>query len=275
MTTNRNIVIPPQALHCNDSTQYCLVSLHHMEGEESVPTTTTTTTTKTKTTTIDIPLNVTQSSPLNMRSYSTQLQLPSEKKFTEKNEVSTPLNRVLTQQQSNNSSNIAIIIPTNSLENVNENNNNMLGSSCIVQGTSMKEEFNSVTSSESNSPFVTPTNTNININLNLNLNNNNNNNNSDGNSLQNEQKLSDKEQTSQSENMSKSQSTLSQPNEQSTVMTTIFQNLYLRSPRYTTHCVCFSQLHPSLILVLICKHHSSKVLFNSLFSFNLLFILIC
>jgi hypothetical protein len=204
-----------------------------------------------------------QNSTLNRESYLTESQLLSEKKFTEKNEeVSTSLNRVSIHQW-NNSSNITIISGTNLVENVNENN--MLGSNYIIQENSVKEEFSSVPSSESNSPFVALPNNNIDLNNNHNHNNDDNN----GISLKNEQKLSDKEQTNQSENMSKSQLNLSQPNtisiresNKQSLLTTMFQNLYLRTPHYTAQCICFSRLHPSLTLILICTHHSSKVPFQ-------------
>jgi hypothetical protein len=47
----------------------------------------------------------------------------------------------------------------------------------------------------------------------------------------------------------------------STTLTTLFQSLYLRSPRYKSHWICFSQLHSSITLILICEP-SLKVHFS-------------
>jgi peptidoglycan hydrolase-like protein with peptidoglycan-binding domain len=226
---NRVMMVPPQALHFSDTVVRPLLSVQHSEG--------------TSLSTTSPPSAIKPSDPVNVTH--------SQKKFTEKREASD------SSYRSENAN--CNVNPSNSTEI----DIDLIESNYVTQETITREEPNSNPSSDSNSPFCTPTNI--------------------APAMHTDQKPQEEpdtisvEQTKRIAVVATSQPTESQRNAETTTTTTamtsptsaksnqsssfsiIFQNLHLRAPHYTVHCHCFVELLQGITLVLVCKKPNAKL----------------
>jgi len=226
------MMVPPQALHFSDTVVRPLLSVQHSEG--------------TSLSTTSPPSAIKPSDPVNVTH--------SQKKFTEKREASD------SSYRSENAN--CNVNPSNSTEI----DIDLIESNYVTQETITREEPNSNPSSDSNSPFCTPTNI--------------------APAMHTDQKPQEEpdtisvEQTKRIAVVATSQPTESQRNAETTTTTTamtsptsaksnqsssfsiIFQNLHLRAPHYTVHCHCFVELLQGITLVLVCKKPNAKVFFT-------------